>query len=137
MNQHETAWLRKIIFLSIATLAAVSSVARVKPAFAQIVPANFDAVDTYISTKMKELGIPGAALVIEQGDETIRKSKILWITHNEPGNTLLDLKISTVGYTTWPDQGSPWAFFMLEETAYKVDVRSQETVCSFAKALGR
>lgn len=63
MNQHETAWLRKIIFLSIAILAAVSAVARVKPAFAQIAPANFDAVDDYISTKMKELGIPGAALV--------------------------------------------------------------------------
>ena len=100
MNQHETVWIRKIIFLSIATLATDEAAARVKPAFAQIVPANFDAVDTYISTKMKEPGILGAALVIEQGDETIRKSKILWITHNEPGNTLLDLKISAVGYAT-------------------------------------
>ncbi len=71
MNQHETAWLRKIIFLSMAVLAAVSSVAKVKPAFAQIAPANFDAVDDYISTKMKELGIPGAALVIVQGDQIV------------------------------------------------------------------
>jgi CubicO group peptidase (beta-lactamase class C family) len=71
MNQHRTAWLRKIIFISIAILATVSSVARIKPAFAQIEPANFDAVDTYISTKMKELGIPGAALVIVQGDQIV------------------------------------------------------------------
>lgn len=69
MNQHETALLRKIIFLSIAILAAVSSVARVKPAFAQIAPANFDTVDTYISTKMKELGIPSATPVVVQGNQ--------------------------------------------------------------------
>jgi hypothetical protein len=71
MNQDETSLLRKIIFLSIAILAAVLSVARVKPAFAQIAPANFDAVDDYISTRMKELGIPGAALVIVQGDQIV------------------------------------------------------------------
>jgi hypothetical protein len=63
MDQHEIAWLRKIIFLRIAILAAAETAARIKPAFAQIAPANFDAVDDSISTKMKELGIPGAALV--------------------------------------------------------------------------
>ena len=71
MNQHETAWLRKIIFLSIAILTVVSSLARVMPAFAQVTPASFDEVDDYISTRMKELGIPGAALVIVQGDQII------------------------------------------------------------------
>lgn len=71
MNQDEIAWLRKIIFLSIAILAAVLSVARVQPAFAQVTPANFDAVDAYISAKMKELGIPGAALVVVQGDQIV------------------------------------------------------------------
>jgi CubicO group peptidase (beta-lactamase class C family) len=71
MNQHETAWLRKIIFLSMAILAAVLSGARVNPVFAQIAPANFDAVDAYISTRMKELGIPGTALVIVQGDQIV------------------------------------------------------------------
>ena len=71
MNQHETAWLRKIIFLSIAILAVVLSLAGVRPAFAQATPANFDAVDDYISTRMKELGIPGAALVIVQGDQIV------------------------------------------------------------------
>jgi hypothetical protein len=50
------------------------------------------------------------------------KSKILWITRNEPGNTLPDMKISAVGSAMWLDQGSPWAFFMLEKTAYNVDV---------------
>jgi CubicO group peptidase (beta-lactamase class C family) len=46
-------------------------VARVEPAFAQATPANFDAVDDYISTRMKELGIPGAAFVIVQGDQIV------------------------------------------------------------------
>ena len=50
------------------------------------------------------------------------KSKILWITRNEPGNTLPGMKISAVGSATWLDQGSPWAYFSLEETAYNVDV---------------
>jgi len=50
------------------------------------------------------------------------KSKILWITRNEPGNTLPDTKISAVGSATWLDQGGPWAYFTLEETAYNVDV---------------
>jgi hypothetical protein len=71
MNQHETARLRKIIFLNIAILAAVSSVARVKPALAQVTSASFDAVDAYISTRMKELGIPGTALVIVQDDQIV------------------------------------------------------------------
>lgn len=50
------------------------------------------------------------------------KSKILWITRNEPGNILPDTKISAVGSATWLDQGSPWAYFSLEETAYSADV---------------
>jgi CubicO group peptidase (beta-lactamase class C family) len=52
-----------------AVLTVVSSVIRVRSAFAQIAPANFDAVDDYISTKMKEFRIPGGALVIVQGDQ--------------------------------------------------------------------
>ena len=71
MNQHETTRLRKIIFLTIVILTVVSSVARVQPAFAQAAPANFDAIDEYISTKMEELRIPGAALVIVQGDQIV------------------------------------------------------------------
>jgi len=71
MNQHETAWLRKIILLSIAILTVVLSVAGVKPALAQVTPASFDVVDAYISTRMKELGIPGTALVIVRGDQIV------------------------------------------------------------------
>lgn len=71
MNQHETAWLRKTILLSIMVLAIILSVATFKPAFAQVAPANFEEVDAYISAKIKELGIPGAALVIVQGDQIV------------------------------------------------------------------
>ena len=71
MNQHETAWLRKIIFLSIAILAAVSSVARVKPAFAQIAPANL-VMNTYspmLGVRVSRL--PNSVLRILLGQEII------------------------------------------------------------------
>lgn len=32
------------------------------------------------------------------------------------------MKLSATGSATWLDQGSLWAFFTLEETAYNVDV---------------
>ena len=54
-----------------AILTVVPPMIRVKPVFAQNAPANFDAVDEYISAKMKELGIPGAALVIVQGNQIV------------------------------------------------------------------
>src|SRR5687768_2933448 len=71
MNQHATLWLRKIIFLTLVILVIVTFATSVRPVFAQAVPANFDAVDAYISTKMEELGIPGAALVVVQGDQIV------------------------------------------------------------------
>lgn len=71
MNQSKTRWLQKIIILTIVILSVVSSVARVQPAFAQVAPANFDEVDAYISAKMEEFGIPGAALVIVQDDQIV------------------------------------------------------------------
>jgi CubicO group peptidase (beta-lactamase class C family) len=71
MNQQATSQLRKIIFLTMAILGILLSVASVRPALAQSMPANFDAVDDYITIKMKELGIPGAALVIVQGDQIV------------------------------------------------------------------
>ncbi len=71
MNQHETSWLRKTIFLSMAILVFLALVASAKPAFAQDTPSNFDEIDAYISTKMEELRIPGAALVIVQDDQIV------------------------------------------------------------------
>ena len=71
MNQHETAWLRKIIFRTVAIMAVVSAMTSVRPAFAQLTPASFDEIDDYISTRMKELGIPGVALVVVQGDQIV------------------------------------------------------------------
>ena len=56
-----------------AILTVVSSVVRVQPAFAQVAPADYDAVDAYISAKMEELRIPGAALVIVQDDQIVHQ----------------------------------------------------------------
>ena len=52
-------------------LTVATPVVSVQPAFAQVAPANLDKVDAYISAKMEELGIPGAALVIVQGDQIV------------------------------------------------------------------
>ena len=71
MSQQETTWLRKITFLTIVIPTVVSSVARVQPAFAQVAPANFVTPDSYISAKMEELDIPGAALVIVKDDQIV------------------------------------------------------------------
>lgn len=51
------------------------------------------------------------------------KTKILWITRNESGQTIPGNKLSAVGSATWMDQGKPWAIFTLEEVHYNVDVR--------------
>ena len=61
--------LGKIIFLSAALLAFI--VFGIVSCFAQTKLTEFDAVDTYVSRKMKELGLPGAALVIVQGDQIV------------------------------------------------------------------
>jgi len=71
MNQRETTRLRKIIFLGLTVLIFLSFGSSAKPAFAQDTPANFEEVDAYISAKMKELRIPGAALVIVQDDQIV------------------------------------------------------------------
>ena len=63
--------LRKIAFLSGMILVLLSVAFGVRRSFAQNSLTNFEAVDTYISTRMKELGIPGAALVIIQGDQIV------------------------------------------------------------------
>lgn len=52
----------------------------------------------------------------------VGKAKILWITRNEPEIFFAGTKISALGSATWLDQGSPWAYFMVEELAYNVDV---------------
>lgn len=71
MNQRETIWLRKTISLGMAILVFLAFVSSAKPVFAQSAPANFEEVDAYLSAKMKELRVPGAALVIVQGDQIV------------------------------------------------------------------
>jgi hypothetical protein len=60
--------IRKNIMLSMLLFVFTSYVFIGSPAFAQASPTDFEEIDAYINTKMKELGIPGAALVIVQGD---------------------------------------------------------------------
>ena len=50
------------------------------------------------------------------------KSKILWITRNEPGDTIPGMVLSATGSATWLDQGKPWAFFTLKDVKFNLDV---------------
>lgn len=63
--------IRKIIFAGLAILVFISSGFGVSQSFAQANLTNYEKVDTYVSTKMEELDIPGAALVIVQGDQIV------------------------------------------------------------------
>lgn len=71
MSTHETVSFRKVLFLMIAILSVVSAISSARPAVAKVASTNFDAIDDYISARMKALGIPGAALVIVQGDQIV------------------------------------------------------------------
>lgn len=63
--------IRKIIFLFVAILVFVSANFDVSRSFAKTESLDFEEVDAYISAKMGELDIPGAALVIVQGDQIV------------------------------------------------------------------
>jgi CubicO group peptidase (beta-lactamase class C family) len=63
--------IRKFTFVSLAILVFISSGLGVSQSFAKAWLTDFGEIDAYISTKMKELGIPGAALVIVQGDQIV------------------------------------------------------------------
>jgi len=62
---------RKFIFVGMVILVFLSSGFGVRQSFAKTGLTDFEEVDVYISTRMKELGIPGAALVIVQGDQIV------------------------------------------------------------------
>lgn len=63
--------IRKIIVLSLMILVIISSGFTARRSFASTGLTAFEEVDDYIITKMKELGIPGAALVIVEGDQIV------------------------------------------------------------------
>ena len=49
-------------------------------------------------------------------------AKVLWIARTEPGGTLTEARLGSVGSATWLDMGSPWAYFTTEDLRYDVDV---------------
>jgi len=48
--------------------------------------------------------------------------KIPWILRNEFKQPTSKSKVSSVGSAMWLDQGSPWAYFAVEELIYNTDV---------------
>jgi len=63
--------IRNITFVSLAILMFISSSLGVSRSFAKTGLTDFEEVDAYISAKMEELDIPGAALVIVQDDQIV------------------------------------------------------------------
>ena len=63
--------LRKTTFFGMAILIVIYSGFAVSRSSAQARLSDFEEIDAYISTKMEELDIPGAALVIVQGDQIV------------------------------------------------------------------
>jgi CubicO group peptidase (beta-lactamase class C family) len=63
--------IREITFISITILVFISSVLGTNRSFAKAERTEFEAIDAYIIAKMEELGIPGAALVIVNGDQIV------------------------------------------------------------------
>jgi Family of unknown function (DUF6544) len=48
--------------------------------------------------------------------------KILWIIRTEPGQPVAGTAIPSACSVIWLDQGTPWAYFNLEELIYNIDV---------------
>ncbi|OGO62917.1 MAG: hypothetical protein A2Z45_07245 [Chloroflexi bacterium RBG_19FT_COMBO_55_16] len=78
--------------------------------------------DSFVVRFDPETGLVDMLESMRYRDPGQGKSKILWITRNEPGVFIPGTKISAVGSATWLDQGKPWAFFSVEEMAYNLDV---------------
>ncbi|NLF02826.1 MAG: hypothetical protein GX601_17810 [Anaerolineales bacterium] len=55
----------------------------------------------------------------DTGDD---QPKILWILRNEIEQPADHSRVSSVGSAMWLDQGSPWAYFAVEELVLNVDV---------------
>ena len=50
------------------------------------------------------------------------KSKILWICRAEASQPVAATNIGSFGSVMWLDQGTPWAYFNVEQLVYNVDV---------------
>jgi hypothetical protein len=81
-----------------------------------------DQVENFVVRFDPETGLIDTMEAMRYREAGKGKSKILWITRNEPGDTLPGMKISATGSATWQDQGSPWAFFTIDEALYNADV---------------
>jgi hypothetical protein len=81
-------------FVSILILLCVSSSFVVRPAALNTGLTDFEEVDAYISAKMKELGIPGADLVIVQGDQIVHLKGLSVASSHPPARIARPLSVS-------------------------------------------
>ena len=81
-----------------------------------------DKIENFVVRFNPETGLIDSMEAMRYRDPGEGKSKILWITRNEPGAFLPGTKISAVGSATWLDMGTPWAIFTLEDALINPDV---------------
>lgn len=81
-----------------------------------------DKEENFVVRFNPETGLIDSMQAMRFRDPGEGQPKILWITRNEPGPTILGSRIGSVGSAMWLDQGRPWAVFTVEDVVYNVDV---------------
>jgi hypothetical protein len=82
-----------------------------------------DLEENFVMRFNPETGLLDSMEAMRYRDAGEQAKKILWITRNVEGGTILGTPLSATGSATWLDQGIPWATFTLEDVKYNVDVR--------------
>lgn len=69
-----------------------------------------------------ETGLIDTMETMRYRDAGESQPKILWILRHEPIKSMAEDRILSVGSAMWLDQGSPWAYFDVEEIIFNMDV---------------
>jgi len=81
-----------------------------------------DSIENFVVRFNPQTGLIDTMEAMRYREPGEGKSKILWITRNEPGDTISGMVLSATGSAIWLDQGKPWAFFTLEDLGFNLDV---------------
>jgi hypothetical protein len=81
-----------------------------------------DQMENFVVRFNPETGLIDTMEAMRYRDSGDAAKKILWITVNEPGDSIEGTNFSSVGSAVWLDQGKPWATFSLEEAHYNVNI---------------
>jgi hypothetical protein len=78
--------------------------------------------ENYLVRFNPETGLIDTMETMRYRDTGDDQPKIPWILRNEHRQTMAQGSVRSVGSAMWLDQGSPWAYFDVEEIIFNVDV---------------